>query len=196
MSDGSATEHKKKPLVAIYALIDPRDGSPRYVGQSKQPTRRLQQHCRLSNNRGGTPRNTWLRKLIRLGLKPQMQILEWTGDWDEAERRLIAQYRSQGARLTNVAIGGHDLSHATSVPHSPVSMKQWTPLQFVRIRLADYRNHCKRRSPEELAHAEHLIATVDERVKRTLKKMGHVEGLAYLNLGLAERHAARAIRYG
>lgn len=83
-------------LTAIYALSG-EDGVVRYVGKSERPSTRQAEH-----RRAGT---------IGQGVAISMAILEWTADWETAERRWIEHYRSLGAPLVNIAAGGLDMAH-------------------------------------------------------------------------------------
>lgn len=92
--------------VYIYALIDPCDGEIRYVGKSIRPRQRLQNHC---NEPAGTWRTNWLQSLKRRGRRPQLrilQVLDRDDDWQQAERRWIADLKAEGVRLTNCTAGG------------------------------------------------------------------------------------------
>jgi predicted GIY-YIG superfamily endonuclease len=58
----------------IYALIDPRDSSIRYIGITDNPDQRLKEHLR---GRGGNPpKRNWVYELRQIGLVPIMQPLE------------------------------------------------------------------------------------------------------------------------
>ena len=92
-------------LVAIYALSDPETGEIRYIGKANDPRARLKSHIRDSRRRN-TPVCCWIKKLAQHGATPTMSILEWTDDWIEAERRLIAKYRAENTNLLNIADGG------------------------------------------------------------------------------------------
>lgn len=99
------------PSRYIYALLDPRDQSVRYVGQtSKALPARLKTHikdCRTVKNH----RACWVKHLVSLDLKPAMFLLEEVpGEfWQEAERFWIAHFAATGARLTNSTNGGDEL---------------------------------------------------------------------------------------
>lgn len=90
---------------AIYALHDPRTGQVRYVGMSEHPIRRLTEHLKPSRLAAKTHKNSWIKSLLRIGLKPTLSILEIVemGTWQDTERRWIAAF---GKSLTNGAEGG------------------------------------------------------------------------------------------
>lgn len=93
-----------KNFAFIYGLVDPRCGTVRYIGKANDIQGRLQKHISESRTLN-RPVNCWVKKLLSLGLKPQVVLLEAADDWVEAERRLIAEYRLKG-RLLNLADGG------------------------------------------------------------------------------------------
>jgi hypothetical protein len=71
----------------IYALIDPRDYTTRYVGMSRNAQRRLFQH--LLGDQGNEQKNNWLLELLEEGVYPILRILE-TIDAEEADAYAIA----------------------------------------------------------------------------------------------------------
>jgi hypothetical protein len=77
----------------IYALTDPRDHKIRIIGKAVNPSRRLIGHW---NSRFATDsqKNLWLRELDKLGVKPEICVLEVVrdGDWRSAERHWIAHH--------------------------------------------------------------------------------------------------------
>jgi hypothetical protein len=58
----------------IYALIDPRDNTIRYIGKSDDAQYRYYQH--LHSLGGGRQQRYWISELKKLGLSPIIQILE------------------------------------------------------------------------------------------------------------------------
>jgi DNA-binding XRE family transcriptional regulator len=76
----------------IYALIDPRDYTTRYVGMSRNAQRRLFQH--LLGDQGNEQKNNWLLELLEEGVYPILRILE-TIDAEEADAYAIACEREQ-----------------------------------------------------------------------------------------------------
>ena len=94
--------------VAIYALVDPRDETVRYVGKSVDPTLRLAYHVEDRRGRKGA----WIAELKDDGLVPRMEILDranWS-EWEIAEQRWIQFYAGRGS-LYNVEVGGRGYLH-------------------------------------------------------------------------------------
>jgi hypothetical protein len=87
----------------IYALIDPRDRSVRYVGQTDNMDRRCTQHI---NTNEDTPKGAWVIELRRLGLAPTMVQLERVDndrDTGYREKWWIIFGQRHGWQLTNSA---------------------------------------------------------------------------------------------
>jgi predicted GIY-YIG superfamily endonuclease len=90
----------------VYMLVDPRNGTPRYVGISKDPRSRLAQHMNEVEN----DKRAWLAELKRMGLSPELEVLETVvereGDVDavaeERERYWISSLLRSGAPLANI----------------------------------------------------------------------------------------------
>lgn len=91
----------------IYALCCPNTGEVRYIGKANDSAKRLKSHLSDSVRRD-TPLYRWIRSLHKDGKLPQIQILAKVEDWKKSEKRLIAEYRKNGARLLNVADGGDE----------------------------------------------------------------------------------------
>lgn len=96
--------------VYIYALRCPVENTVRYIGKSENPQLRLTTH--ISRARcGATKHRTahWIRKLLALGLAPELQVLAEVPDgirWQDVERGYIANADAAGWRLTNSTEGG------------------------------------------------------------------------------------------
>lgn len=93
----------------VYALVDPRDETVRYIGITSNPDRRKRQHLGEIAPTGGTHYRRWQKKLRNLGLVPRWEVLEEDLTWDEArelEREWIASGREDGWPLTNITDGG------------------------------------------------------------------------------------------
>ncbi len=90
----------------IYGLFDPRNQELRYVGHTIQNlAARLKGHI---NDKENNYKISWIKSLKKLGLKPEISILEFTNEqnWKEDEQWHIQYWRFLGARLTNLAPGG------------------------------------------------------------------------------------------
>lgn len=94
--------------VTIYALVDPRDGTVRYVGQTNHPRRRWTQHWESGWSKGASnPRIAeWANDLDGLGLKFRLWTIVRcsTIDADDTERYWIRFYREIGP-IFNVDVG-------------------------------------------------------------------------------------------
>jgi hypothetical protein len=94
----------------VYTIKDPRTGAIRYVGwTSKSLARRLNTHIQEAiSKRARSYRAKWLLSLLSIGIRPVIEAIEHgNGDgWAEAERRWIAKFRADGARLVNATDGG------------------------------------------------------------------------------------------
>ncbi len=107
-ADGREGIYAAGPMThTIYALVDPRDGAIRYVGQTvNRPALRVRQHAETARRKGPTSRkNAWLCDLQSHGFhKPDVLIIEtWLGsDW-------AAAARLEEFWIENLAVLGHDL---------------------------------------------------------------------------------------
>ena len=93
--------------IYIYALVDPRDDTIRYIGKTIQSLeKRMKSHLR---RRDGTRRARWIEELSASQQKPSIHILEViraNKDWEKRERWWIAHGMDEGWPLTNVSDGG------------------------------------------------------------------------------------------
>lgn len=99
---------RKKPEFAeIYEIIDPRDGSVRYIGKAHNTASRFKQHLREVRRRN-TPLYAWIGKMLGMGLPPtaRVSIMCRAEHWQEVEIAAIAAGRAEGMALLNVAEGG------------------------------------------------------------------------------------------
>lgn len=92
----------------IYGLIDPRDQTIFYVGQSSRGSYEPEWYIK-SGHRGSTQRKvkSRLRQIHNLGLKTEWCILEETDQLDLAEGFWICSLLAAGAKLTNMKFGGY-----------------------------------------------------------------------------------------
>lgn len=97
----------------IYLLVDPRNNLPKYVGLSRQGMKRPKSHtlyCMYNNKKYlRSPLYSWIRKLIKLNLKPIIKVLEDNIEnidiLCEREIYFIAEYRKK-YKMLNIANGG------------------------------------------------------------------------------------------
>jgi len=100
---GISYHHFTYTRTYIYGLVDPTTNRYRYVGQSRQPERRLANH-RYEHN--ANEKGRWIAGLARQGLRPEMHILEVIESVDAATVRKreywwIAELQRQGYILFN-----------------------------------------------------------------------------------------------
>jgi hypothetical protein len=136
----------------IYGLVDPRTNFIRYIGKAKDTKRRYAGHLIPSQlDQHSHHRANWLKELLRLGLKPIMEILETvpTSEWEKAEREWIAMFRNIPGYpdLTNTTNGGEGLDG-------------FTPSKEMRERMAE--SH--RGKPMPPGHGEKVRAAHKGRV--------------------------------
>ncbi len=98
-------------MAFIYALIDPRTTEIRYVGKAFDVPHRLRCHWHETRRCDTTRKCNWIKQLKRIGIKPEVEILESFSEddvdaWQEAERWWIAYLRMIGCNLTNLCSGG------------------------------------------------------------------------------------------
>lgn len=100
---------KKAVTVEIYGLLDPVDGSLRYIGKSTNSSARLKAHLREVRRK--TPVYCWIESLRRVCLTPKLVTLSIGSEesWREREITAIADARSLPEnKLLNVARGGDE----------------------------------------------------------------------------------------
>lgn len=94
----------------VYALVDPRDKTIRYVGVSINAHIRLTQHMREAKYQGEKKKRAWLAELEQQGLQPILEILETVDAGlftTDREKYWIDTFLDAGAPLTNIARNPH-----------------------------------------------------------------------------------------
>jgi hypothetical protein len=88
-------------MIAIYALVDPRNNKVRYIGQSVNCYRRIVDH--IGDKSAKTPVAKWVAELRSLSLRPSMLILEEVSanELTACERKWILKHKSKGTELLN-----------------------------------------------------------------------------------------------
>jgi hypothetical protein len=94
----------------IYVLFDPFDKTPKYIGKSDDPNKRLVKHINSSLNKKGrlTKKEAWIRSLLNKGIEPDLFILDEVpiDEWDFWEIHYISLYKTWGFDLKNGTPGG------------------------------------------------------------------------------------------
>ncbi len=90
----------KTDIAFIYALLDPTDGSVRYIGKTVSPKRRIHTHISESI-KFNHHRARWIRSLVSKNLKPILKVLKICplSDFAKYEKEYIKLYKSK--KLTN-----------------------------------------------------------------------------------------------
>lgn len=91
--------------VTIYALVDPTDGTVRYVGKTLDEDHRLETHMKLRQRNYALTK--WLRELKAMELTPVLWVLQYVNAtaWEEVEKYWIRFFRERG-ELYNLEAGG------------------------------------------------------------------------------------------
>lgn len=147
--------------ILLYVLVDPRDGTVRYVGKTNYTLKkRLREH---RNN----PRNNylacWVRSLKELGLTPIIEEIDRVEDsndkdWQRVERYWISFYRNMHCDLVNLdsgGTGGHEKSEETKKKIGDANRgKVRSPETLEKLRVAQTG---KKRSPEHCANMSKAV---------------------------------------
>ncbi len=94
----------------VYGLLDPRNGTLRYIGKSVNGLKRAYAHGKPSALKSDqTHKGNWIRSLLKQGLVPEVVLLEEPASVDDLadlERFWIASVRATGAHIFNHCDGG------------------------------------------------------------------------------------------
>lgn len=95
-------------ITKIYTLEDPITNEVRYIGMSKNPRLRLNQHVFESRNNKKTDKHKWIRSLLVMDLKPIVNVIDecCSSKAESLEIYYISLFRSQGFNITNCTDGG------------------------------------------------------------------------------------------
>jgi len=116
--------YRVKTRYALYLILDPCSGMPRYVGMTTRGFhRRTSEHLKaIHDKRFKTHLYFWLRVLHSKGLKPFFELVRCFEESTRGEEALcdaeidFISLRSAGADLTNTARGGKGKSSNGRVP--------------------------------------------------------------------------------
>lgn len=152
-------------LTKIYTLICPITSDVKYIGKTIKPLdKRLSEH--KSDLRGNNKRKNWIRKLAKIGLQPEIALVEEVdSDWEFWERYWICQFRAWGFDLKNQTAGGEGATGRVVSPE-------------VRKRISDSQKG-RKRNPQQIANAVNgrmarsgYVSTVEQRKKQSEKLKG------------------------
>ena len=171
---------------AIYALCEPGTETVRYVGQSSCPERRFKAHCRGDKSARQTRRHNWLSSLADQGKVPEMFVLDWSDDWDRAERFWVSVFRQAGYSLVNGNEGGKD----TSMVRGDRNISPWkgrrTPLQIARSEMKSIIKELQRAGkPESASRVNDRLSEMNQAVKDMEKRLGREKAKLVLNYQMA-----------
>ena len=163
---------------SIYTLSD--ETGVRYVGQTKNPTRRRQQHHSLSNNLSNRKVSVWIRGLLRQNKTPLFTVIEESDNLNEREVHWVRYFRENGVELLNLNEGGKDISHANRAKKQ--LPWKWSPLQRRLSLMRQTINTAKKRGRLEWANSmTEKMRILNERLK--------IPGVRdYINTTLWERY--------
>ena len=98
-------------LAYVYRLIDPFTFETRYIGITRIPEDRLSKHI-YEMKRVSTHKNNWIKRIVCLGKRPILEVIETTIENLASEReRVWIAYFKRIAPLTNLTNGGEGQFH-------------------------------------------------------------------------------------
>lgn len=124
----------------IYALFDPRNGEPKYVGSTKDVKARLEGHLYIK--KGNIGKIKWIRELRQNGMRPDVMILESAFEkWKIFEACYVGLFKGWGFDLYNRTVDGGSGTHKRSEKELRVlknNGKGRTMSEEGRLRLIEY----------------------------------------------------------
>jgi hypothetical protein len=90
------------PVSYLYKLIDPETQEIRYIGQTRHPEKRLNQHLK---EKGNYYKTNWVKSVITKGLTPIFEVFMCTSreTINQEEQNWIRFYFEQGCKLVNTS---------------------------------------------------------------------------------------------
>lgn len=137
---------KSVNLTYIYCLKDPRNNCIRYIGKSDCPNERYANHIsEAKNNRKSNYKINWIKSLLKLNLKPKLEILNIVEkqDWQIFEIELITKMREEIKtlnlpRLTNYSDGGDGFYDPTGKIAKKISKSLKKSVKFQNLMHSDF----------------------------------------------------------
>lgn len=152
----------------VYALVDPDTDVVMYIGKAVDIRRRYKQHCDNRDHGSNLRKAQWMYELHMRRQKPVLRILcsfsnASIAELDEAEIKLIQEYKARGQAELNIAKGG---GGRTVVRALNASQDDWIELGSILKRVR-----------AELASAAHIACKVatTKSADRILKALNLVD---------------------
>lgn len=117
-------------ISGIYALLDPRTGDIRYIGQSKNISKRFSSHKYSSSD---YPVSKWISKLRKDGLIPDLVIIEEHENPVDVEKQWIDRAKKSGANLLNLHEGGRFPSQSLNGTGSKIWLVNGMPTPYLML---------------------------------------------------------------
>lgn len=180
----------------IYVLRCPLSGLVRYVGKTSNPRKRLTDHMRAARAGEQHHRAKWIRVLLAQGLRPLLEVLHSVPDgenWQDAEIRLIAEYRAAGHALTNGTSGGDGLN----APSADV-LRRMSQTAKARAALPEVREAMSGATKAQWKRLRSDGASLDQRnrlVSEAVREMWSAPALKSARLAALHAPEVKAKRY-
>lgn len=112
----------------IYELIDPRDGSIRYIGKTNKPQKRLTLHLSRARKSTKTRKEAWIKGLINENLSPIMNVIKVCEleNINKVEIETIAEYKKSHT-LYNMTPGGEGILMSEEIRAKVSAAKKGKP---------------------------------------------------------------------
>ena len=163
--------------IQIYGLVCPVEKRVKYIGKSKNASKRFYQHLYRSKNEihyENTHLHRWLKKLHNIGLAPSLSILETTTieNWIEREKYWISYFGLNN--LCNMNGGGFEPPDPTGRIWSEKTRRRYSKSRKDKSIWSDKRPHPALGKPSPLRGKKHSPEFCE---KIRLSKQGKINPL-------------------
>ena len=113
------------PGIFIYGLRSSENKIIRYVGRSKNVSKRYSQHLNSRELGKDDRKSRWIKKVLRNGFFVELVVLDYVEvyAWREAEIHWITFYKNHGFELTNSTAGGAGLTGPSDELREKLSLR-------------------------------------------------------------------------